>query len=1125
MEESTLKPVFVDNRDGNTLAKAIRDRTLALKKTGITPQELCIASAYFNPAGMQLLSGAIDAVPRVRILLGADPVPESHVPVRVPGDPREPEFTRAQVRGALEKSLRTMRRDRNLEPFTRDNQLMVRQLPGMFRSGKVEVRRFTKHFLHAKAYIFRGPDEGVMVGSSNLTYAGLSRNLELCLGHYDQPLVGKVIDWYEELWEEAEPFDLISLFEEILEEIPPYLVYLRVLWQLYGDELTEEERETGTIPITTFQKHGVWRALRILEDCGGVIIADGVGLGKTFTAGEIVSRYQERRQRVLLICPAALRDTTWREFKSRFQLYMEIVSFEQLANDVQLGGKNEHLDRPLEEYSLVIIDEAHNYRNPDTPTRAQVLRNLLAGKRRDVVMLSATPVNNSLWDLYHLIRFFLKQDAHLANRGVLSMRKRFEDAMRKDPFSLSPDLLYPIIDATTVKRTRQFVKKHYKNESIRGPDGKSIPIVFPKPHALSVYYELEPVLPGFFDRFQEALMPPTGLPKLTMARYMPEQYPKGGSRGEETALVGLLRSGLLKRFESSSHAFALTTEKMANEHEVFLQALEQSRVIRAEFFREIAATEDPSEEEFQQLLESSEAAEDASGYDVDALKEAVRSDLELLRELSNEAASISPEQHPKLAALVEELANIAEQAINDSKDREEEIQNRKVIVFSYFKDTLDWIEDFITKVVKQDERLACYRERIVSVSGEKSRHGIQRTEALHGFAPVSTEAPAHLASDRFDLLLATDVLAEGLNLQQCRNIVNYDLPWNPMRLVQRHGRIDRINSLHRHVYLRTYFPEDKLNDLLKLEERVRRKLAQAAASIGVETTPIEAGASGRQSFAESRKEIDDLYKGDSTIFDRGGTASAAQSGEEYRQELRKASQDSGFRRTIDDFPWKAGSGMVKGNASGWVFCAVVGDGSPSVRHRLNRTYLRFVPRQFLKTKKSLLQEGGEPSEEDGIIGEIGTCLRLLECSEETTRDLPDDLEEEVYEAWERARENIYLSWFHETDPANLQPEVRKLNREVAEWLRGHPPQLLDVDLDRIIESVESPWPRRDENQLRLVWNQEFDDPLERSKRLVEEIEMIGAEPFAPPDPLPPIEREEIHLVTWMAIVAERSREK
>src|SRR5262249_13024514 len=201
----------------------------------------------------------------------------------------------------------------------------------------------------------------------------------LNLGHYEDAVIGKVEAWYEELWERAVPFDLAALYEMLTAEFPPYLIYLRVLYELYGDELGQEQAAAGDIPVTQFPKHGIWRALHILDNFGGVLVADGVGLGKTFLAGEIIRLYRERRQRVLLVCPAAQRDSTWHDFLDRFQLYVTCVSYEELARDRQLGGDGNHVHSPLDEFALVVVDEAHNYRNPNTPGRAGVLRQLLQG--------------------------------------------------------------------------------------------------------------------------------------------------------------------------------------------------------------------------------------------------------------------------------------------------------------------------------------------------------------------------------------------------------------------------------------------------------------------------------------------------------------------------------------------------------------------------------------------------------------------------------------------------------------------------------------------------------------------------------------------------------------------------
>lgn len=1089
-----MKPHFVDNQAGNTLAKALRDWLEGLRKRDGGIGELCISTCYFNPQGLEVIHEEARHIPRIRLLLGAEPPPEALLPRRRATDPSEPEWTRRLVHEGLNRLEGGLRGDRNLIPFDIETDTAVRKLLEFLHSKRIEVRRYEGHFLHAKAFIVRADESGVVAGSSNLTRAGMTTNLELNLGHYEEPLVSRVTTWFEDLWRDAEPYDLAAIYDELFAQYDPYFIYLKVLWHLYEGELAEEQHDEGGIPITEFQRHGVWRARRILAKYGGVLVADGVGLGKTFTAGEIIREYRERRQRVLLICPAALRDTTWDKFLNDYQLLVDRVSYEQLAADVQLGGDYRHLKNLLDDYALIVIDEAHNYRNPDATNRAGTLRRLLGGKRRDLLLLSATPVNNSLWDLYHLLRFFMKQDAALADRGVLSVRKRFEEAQRTEPLSLSPDLLYPVIDATTVKRTRRFVKRYYEKDMIRGPGGILVPIQFPKPTASCIPYDLDDTLPGFFAHLEDALMPETGSPKLKMARYNPDAYRKGTSPGpQDNALIGLIRSALLKRFESSAHAFGRTATKMVVEHETFLEALARNRVLTKGFFGEVS----PADEDWDidEMLETSENVEDASEYDCDALRADVAADLALLRAMANEVARVRPETDPKLRALVEELESIAKAASAEGIDDDDVRQKRKVLVFSHYADTVEWIEQHLANVAAADPALRCYAGRIASVSGQESRHGVSRESAVFGFTPVSSGAPPGLDTDLFDILVSTDVLAEGMNLQQCRNIINYDLPWNPMRLVQRHGRIDRIGSPHDEVFLRTFFPDAQLDRLLKLEGRVRHKLAQAAASVGVEDAPIPGGASGEQTFAETREEIEKLRQSNASIYEAGGTENAAQTGEEYRQELRRAVDRYG--KTIENLPWRIGSGMAKGKVAGHFFCAQVED----------RVYLRFVP----------LAPGAE------VVSEAGTCLRLIECTERTPRVLSGPMMTRAYDAWQAARDHVFESWMYETDPANLQPKVRKLNREVAEFLRGESLSGIDQErLERCLDAVEAPWSMREENQLREVWTAAFPSDAEKAVALIAEIERIGAEPFHAPEPLPPIEKGDVHLVCWLAIESERA---
>ena len=1109
-------PRFIDNLDGNTLARALREALAATEsandaseKATDPPDAVRIATAFFSPTGFDHIAARLKLVPTVRLMLGADHAARTP-PERRRLDETESAFNKRRIRAGLDRMDEALRWERDRLPFTRSSGEALRTLIAALQAGNMEVRRYEKAFLHAKAYIFTpsngapGKSEGIVAGSSNLTGAGLTSNLELNLGLYDRPIAGRARQWFDELWDEAEPYDLAIVFEDVLRPRTPWEIFVRVLWQLYGEEVEEDARSDDNLPLTSFQKHGVARALRLIRDTGGAIVADEVGLGKTFIAGEVLQIYREHRQRALLICPAALRDSTWKQFLTRFELFVECLSFEELASDVQLRDAHRpdanqvKLQRPLEEYQLVVVDEAHNYRNPDAPTRAAALRRLLFGQRRDLLLLTATPVNNSLWDLFHLIRFFVRQDAHFANKGILSVRARFELAMREDPTNLNPDVLYPIIDATTVKRTREFVRRHYANDNIIGPDGGPMPIVFPAPQAISVRYNLDELLPGFFDRL-EASLDPDSENAIVFARYMPDIYLLEGADDEELrraqAMVGLLHSGLLKRFESSAFAFGKTVKKMVREHEAFLQALDTGYVVTTAFMKELSADD---EAVFEDVLSGTEHRSNASLYEVAMLRRDVERDRDLLRALGEEVDGITPDRDPKLSALVNELVAIAQQAEKEAVHGEDEAQKRKVLVFSFFEDTVQWIRNFLEAKLDRHAETVSYRGRIVAVSGSGDLAEVSRQQAVQGFAPISMEAPRGQDADLYDLLISTDVLAEGVNLQQCRHIINFDVPWNPMRLVQRHGRIDRIGSPHDRVFLRTIFPADRLDRLLNLEQRILDKLAMAAASVGVEV-PIEGAARGKQVFTETRDEIEKLLREDSSLYERGGTTSAAQSGEEYRQTLRKALEQD--RRRIANLPWKIGSGMMKGGRRGVFFCAVVRE----------RTFLRFV---------SADNGWGVSGAKDAMVRELGACLRLIECEPETPVWFPDGFRERVYDFWDAAQEDIWSEWMRETDPANLQPRVRPLNLRVAEFIRNNSPAgTPEGRVNRALDILESPWPRREEILLREWFASENCSGAAFSEFLIDRILDTGLEPAEPPSPLPPITREDIELLCWMGVEA------
>ena len=233
---------------------------------------------------------------------------------------------------------------------------------------------------------------------------------------------------------------------------------------------------------------------------------------------------------------------------------------------------------------------------------------------------------------------------------------------------------------------------------------------------------------------------------------------------------------------------------------------------------------------------------------------------------------ITQDKDPKLAALVSQLELIAEEAKAQATSREEEMNKRKVLIFSFFADTARWVHDYLANQIDTNPKLAAYKARFELVVGSGQGEDSSKARAAARFAPETAGQPGD--ADETDILVSTDVLAEGVNLQQARHIINYDMPWNPMRLVQRHGRIDRIGSQHNRVFMRTIFPVDRLDALLNLEERISRKIAMAAASVGI-VSPISGVASSNRDFTETKEEIQKLLDEDSSLYERGGTASGS----------------------------------------------------------------------------------------------------------------------------------------------------------------------------------------------------------------------------------------------------------
>ncbi|MDE0131846.1 MAG: helicase-related protein [bacterium] len=1103
-----LKPEFAVNRDGQSVADAINGFVSHAATGLVGGARLDVATAYFNVAGYALLADSLDLVRGVRLLLGAEPKPVEKRPRVLGAEPVHPaRAARARLQRALEDHEGDLTTERDLLGFSYEIDAQTRRLVEWLRSDRVEVRRLEGRFLHGKAFLVGDHSHGVVAGSSNFTRAGLVSNVELNLGNYSPHVVGGVREWFDELWGEAVDYDLAGLFDARFEPHSPYLIYLRMLWERYGAELVEEASDEGApqIHLTSFQADGLWQARRILMERHGVLVADEVGLGKTFLAGELIREAAlDRRQRVLVVTPATLRDGPWRAFRAQFLLPMELISYEELMGDSRLNpvhATGHKLEAGINDYAMVVVDEAHNLRNPATQ-RAEALRRLLGGSPpKKLVLLTATPVNNSLWDLYHQLGFFIRNDAAFADVGIPSVRDHFAKAMALNPDDLTPEHLFDVLDAVAVRRTRSFVKRYYPNDTVT-IGGREQTITFPTPRVRKVSYDLDAVLPGFFDRFAHALDTDLGPgtdsedPEvLTLARYAPSRYRHDQSlETHEIQLAGLLRSGLLKRFESSPYAFARTCERMAESHDAFLELLDHGKVATGAALTDWMATDSDDIDSY--LAEQTDLIDSADEYRIGPLRRHVARDRDLLRSFAQTARTVSRSADPNLAELVNQLADIAEQAQQTGIGPQDTRNRRKVLVFSYYADTVDWIVDHLHHKTETDSRLSAYRGRIASLSGDTRTRG--KRSVVWGFAPKTTDAPEGEDQDLYDIVVTTDVLAEGVNLQQAGNIINYDLPWNPMRLVQRHGRIDRIGSYHQEVVIRCVFPDARLDQLLNLEERLHRKIKQAAASIGVsEILPEQA----REDidFTETREEIERLRREDPTLFERGGTRGGALSGEEYRQELRQAIEQ-GLRQQVERLPWGSGSGMTIPTpdviAPGYVFCARIADRKQPV--------FRYVG----------------PRDEGTPIADTLACLDRARPNQgpDTPRTLNDETYQGAFDAWETARHDIVEKWNHLADKANLEPRIPPALTKAADVVRFHAPRGLTQDqIDKAIDTLNAPYPQRTIRTIRAAMKT-TNDPAAQASEVLDVISNLGLEPYAPPKPLPAITADDVNLICWLAVV-------
>jgi hypothetical protein len=1150
-----LPPVASNRPDlGKTVAGAINDMLRQYREGAVGSADISIATAYINPAGYALLADELDASPRVRLLIGAEPEFDADRSLGNGDNSAE-----VALRTALSSHDNWLAAERDLSGFTREAmasaQSMVEWLErSVDGTPVVKVRKFPHGFLHGKAYVVEtGIGSAAVAGSSNFTQAGLSKNAELNLATSGTPgHVTDIKDWFNHYWDQSDEYDLAALYKSQWAPHQPWPVFVRMLQEMYGTNVGEEAI-TGTLGLTAFQRDGVARMKRLMAENGGVLVADEVGLGKSFLAGEVIKVATEKNyQRAVIICPAAIKKSMWEPFLEThdFKRNVKVYSYEEIRNRMKEPTplteeatpaerakykeslkKWEKFNEKIESFALVVVDEAHNLRNANASRSEALDRVILSGKHpKQVVLLTATPVNNSLSDLETLIKYFIRDDARFANIGIPSIREYIKRAQDTDPDNLTPEHLFDLMDQVAVRRTRKFVRDNYANDKIMGRDGTMHSIKFPTPKSYRLDYELEGAGLELVEAMLYALSvdeDPSnngyqirrGDPKhLMLARYTPSAYKLSGSlETHQVTNAGLLRSALLKRLESSPAALHNTLKKLSAAHAAFIKACETGWVIVGSALNELTNTED---DEFMNVLgdfdvENRKDIDDISEYRGAELIEDVKSDKKLIDELIEISRVATQGSDTKFNLLVEQLMKIASDSKKADVSLAPEGDRRKVIVFSTFADTIYDIHERLTKelATSQNARLAPYKDRLAppvmgtyaNALAAGNTGGVDmggRASTIAGFAPKTAgeiRDGVVIDADEFDILLTTDVLAEGVNLQQAGQIINYDLPWNPMRIVQRHGRVDRIGSEHDYVRLGLFFPTQVLDDMLNLEAILQRKLAQAHAAVG-EHIDVLAKGKARTDVILHDKSLKEM---DSFLESRGGDN--AISGEEFRRRLYKYLMDHPAGNDAASLPYGSGSGFVNPRipVSGYVFCVKVGN------H--DKPWFRFI--QTDENWNPVMKEDGSPRlSEESLVSLIAADPK----SEAEPRVLPDEAYSKVFDAWKLAQDHVFAKWSLLADTMNIGPKPPKAFKKAQELIMDHGDFLSPDQQGSLFSRLNAVPATKVERSV----SRALKEPLS-TRQIIENVIQIldDAGIQAPPraEALPPVKEHEVRLVVWMAV--------
>lgn len=829
--------------------------------------DFCVG--YFNLRGWKLLMNHIDHFEGedncCRLLVGMQS-PEENLLRQALSEAKKGLMDNPTALALKKEIAKSFTRQLTFGIPTNEDEECLRKLKTQITEKKLKVKLFLAYPLHAKLYLCHKKDKDApligYVGSSNLTMAGLSQQGELNVNVVEQDAAEKLDKWFEARWEDRWCVDISEELVQILEEswagettIPPYYIYLKIAYHLsqearsgIGNYIIPKILQTDLLP---FQMNAVSVAARHLDKRGGVLISDVVGLGKTMTASAVAKLFEETFfTETLIICPKNLVEM-WEGYVHTYQLRAKVHSISKVDKKF------------LEEtrrYRVVIIDESHNLRNREGK-RYAIVKEYLERNESKVILLTATPYNKSYTDISNQLRLFIPEDKDIGISPENFIREVGGPIEFIANYQYSPNTLLAFEKSTfsddwqellklyMVRRTRTFIKENYstydenkKQFYLTFNDGRIE--YFPDRLPKKIEYSFDPkdkkdIYVKLYDEDVVKIINGLYLSRYGLGNYIDKEKEVLANAEERKIIANLSRAGkrlmgfcrtnLFKRLESSGFSFLISLARHVLRNEVFVYAIEnglplpigqQEKAEMDEFLEEndngegVVMNLITDEAEYKKLakkyyekcvLEKNRYDWISSNLFTESLKELLIKDAEKIISILEIGKNWNPDDDKQLNSL-EKLC-------------EKDHKNEKILIFTQFADTAYYLFEHLKK--RDLKNIAC-------ATGDLENP----TDLAHRFSPVSNKVKN--VKDEIRILISTDVLSEGQNLQDAHIIVNYDLPWAIIRLIQRAGRVDRIGQASDKIFCYSFLPQDGLERIIRLRGRLTQRIRENAEAVGTD---------------------------------------------------------------------------------------------------------------------------------------------------------------------------------------------------------------------------------------------------------------------------------------------------